>query len=89
MSYHERRLPHYYPPEAILFLTWRLFGSLPAFSSPSGTDPGKVFAQHDLLLDTATSGPRWLKDQRIAALVAKGSIRVKTNTTYTSDLRGS
>jgi len=71
MSYHERRLPHYYAPEAILFLTWRLFGSLPAFSSPSCTDPGKAFAQHDLLLDTATTGPRWLNDQRIAALVAR------------------
>jgi putative DNA methylase len=73
MSYHERRLPHYYPPEAILFLTWRLFGSLPAFRSPGppNADPGKAFAQNDHLLDSATSGPLWFKDHRIAALVAR------------------
>jgi hypothetical protein len=29
MSYYRRYLPHYHPPEAILFLTWRLFGSVP------------------------------------------------------------
>jgi putative transposase len=29
MSYHERDLPHYCPPGATLFLTRRLFGSLP------------------------------------------------------------
>ncbi|MGA2714852.1 MAG: transposase [Bryobacteraceae bacterium] len=59
---HERRLPHYCPPEAILFLTWRLFGSL--------RDPGKSFAQTDSLLDTVTEGPHWLKDERVADLVA-------------------
>jgi hypothetical protein len=34
-------------------------------------DPGKAFAQNDHLLDAATSGPLWLKDHRVAALVAK------------------
>lgn len=28
--YYERTLPHYQPPGATLFLTYRLFGSLPA-----------------------------------------------------------
>lgn len=65
MSYHERHLPHCYPPGATLFLTWRLFGSLP-FKANSGA----AFAQADRLLDTASDGPLWLKDQRIAALVA-------------------
>lgn len=73
MSYHERNLPHCYPPEATLFLTWRLFGSLvhlrfPARSSPNA---GTAFAQADRLLDRATDGPLWLKDERIAALVAR------------------
>jgi putative transposase len=27
--FHQRRLPHYYPPDAVLFVTLRLFGSLP------------------------------------------------------------
>ena len=29
-AYYHRRLPHYQPPEATLFLTFRLHGSLPA-----------------------------------------------------------
>ena len=72
MSYPERNLPHYYPPEATLFLTWRLFGSLRGFHLqwPSITDAGKAFAQADRLLDTATDGPLWLKDRRVAALLA-------------------
>lgn len=72
MSYHERNLPHCYPPGATLFLTWRLFGSLPRSCLPvrSSFNPGKAFVQADRLLDTATDGARWLKDPRIAALVA-------------------
>jgi len=68
MSYHERWLPHYYPPNAILFLTWRLFGSLPHFCT--SVNPGKAFAENDRALDTAKDGPLWLKDQRVADLVA-------------------
>ena len=30
MSYYERRLPHWHPEDAWLFITWRLAGSLPA-----------------------------------------------------------
>jgi hypothetical protein len=72
MSYHERTLPHFYPTEAVLFLTWRLFDSLKGLHLPGSsiTDPGKAFAQTDRLLDTATHGPLWLKDRRVAALVA-------------------
>jgi len=71
MSYHERNLPHCYPPGATLFLTWRLFGSLPrSLVVRSSANPGKAFAQTDRLLDTAVYGPVWLKDVRIAALVA-------------------
>jgi putative transposase len=72
MPYHERRLPHCYPSGEILFLTWRLFGSLPRFCIPGSAspDPGAAFAKNDRLLDTATKGYRWLTDPRIAALVA-------------------
>jgi len=71
-SYHERNLPHLYPPETVLFLTWRLFGSLQGFhlQGPSTTDPGRAFAQADGLLERATEGPLWLKDRRVAVLVA-------------------
>jgi REP element-mobilizing transposase RayT len=75
MSYHERNLPHWYPPEATLFVTWRLFGSLPhSRGEGNGLNPqrsGKAFVQNDRILDTATDGPLWLKDERIAELVAK------------------
>jgi putative transposase len=72
MTYHERNLPHCHPPGATLFLTWRLFDSLPHLLVPgrSSLNPGKAFAQADRLLDMATDGARWLKDPRIAALVA-------------------
>jgi len=33
-------------------------------------DPGRAFAKSEQQLDAATHGPRWLKDERIAALVA-------------------
>jgi putative transposase len=73
MSYHKRNLPHYYPPEAILFLTWRLFGSLPHLYFPEhhSSHPGKAFPQTDQLLDTATGGPLWLKDPEVAAVVER------------------
>src|SRR5229473_1266529 len=29
MTYYERNLPHWHPPGKDLFLTWRLYGSLP------------------------------------------------------------
>jgi REP element-mobilizing transposase RayT len=72
ISYHERNLPHCYPPGAVLFLTWRLIGSLPAHARivESASDPGKAFLQTDRLLDTAARGPRWLSQERIASLVA-------------------
>src|ERR1700722_1705816 len=71
MCYHKRHLPHYYPPEAILFLTWRLSGSLAGLREPeaSAQDAGKVFARSDHMLDIARDGPL-LRDPRIAAVVA-------------------
>ena len=72
MSYHERDLPHCYPPDATLFLTWRLFGSLPCGFQDASISPtsGHAFAQMDRQLDAATNGLCWLRDARIAALVA-------------------
>jgi putative transposase len=68
MSYHERALPHCYPPDATLFLTWRLFGSLPrGFKDVDASpNPGEAFLRSDRQLDAATDGPRWLADKRIA-----------------------
>jgi putative transposase len=81
MSYHRRNLPHYYPPEAILFVTFRLFGSLPIPKLPtqSPVTAGKAFVAADRALDRATTGPQWLKDPRIAGIVAEAIHQGETN----------
>jgi REP element-mobilizing transposase RayT len=72
MPEYKRRLPHFQPNDAYLFLTWRLWGSLPAKPEavPHPT-PGHAFAAADRELDRRNSGPLWLKDTRIAELVSR------------------
>src|SRR5437879_6437371 len=71
MLQYRRRLPHYLPNGKYIFLTWRLAGSNTAVRAfiryPS---PGHAFVAGDRLLDRASTGPLWLKDPRIADLVA-------------------
>jgi putative transposase len=74
MSYYRRRLPHWHPESAPLFITWRLFGTLPAHVAGKvvGThrgSAGQAFALADRQLDRAIHGPRWLADTRVAAIV--------------------
>ena len=75
MLEYRRRLPHFQPDNAYIFLTWRLFGSLPEtrVKGPYPT-PGHAFVAADRALDRPGSGPQWLRDPRIAGLVAE-SIR--------------
>jgi putative transposase len=82
MAFYRRNLPHWHPDGASIFLTWRLYGSLPA--SPKSTarigcatksplpkdSPGRKFKLLDSVLDKASTGPLWLKDPRIAGCVA-------------------
>lgn len=72
MSEHQRRLPHFHPDNTYIFLTWRLWGSLPRLtkSDPRQT-PGQAFAAQDRELDRRTSGPMWLGNPEIASLVAE------------------
>lgn len=65
MSEHQRRLPHFHPDNTYLFLTWRLWGSLPRLT------PGQAFAAQDRELDRRASGPMWLGNPQIASLVAE------------------
>ena len=56
-----------------MFVTWRLFGSLPrerAFEIAKGEPAGRSFAAIDRELAKVAEGPRWLKDPRIAVVVA-------------------
>jgi REP element-mobilizing transposase RayT len=70
MSYYERRLPHWHPEHAAVFLTWRLHGSLPRDAVKlTESSPGQVFAATDRALAAATTLPFWLKDDRIAQCV--------------------
>jgi putative transposase len=71
MTFYERRLPHWHPPGQDIFITWRLYGSLPAqFHPPIKTEAsGRIFVSYDRFLDNARTGPLWLTDPRIAETV--------------------
>lgn len=71
MTYYERNLPHWLPEGRAIFLTWRLYGSLPGEVVRQlrklEKEPGKQFLTADQRLDAAATGPRWLSDPEIAA----------------------
>jgi REP element-mobilizing transposase RayT len=77
--FYRRKLPHWHEElseDAFLFVTWRLAGSLPrirldqdAESAPKSA--GQVFVALDRVADRALVGPVWLRDSRIATLVAQ------------------
>src|SRR5579859_7708669 len=73
MTYYERNLPHWQPEGKAIFLTWRLYGSLPeralAELKIHSNDSSKQFARAEQFLDGASFGPRWLTDPDIAACV--------------------
>jgi hypothetical protein len=68
---HRRRLPHVYPHGERLFLTWCLHGALPParFAPPGKVSAGQAFVYMDRYLDTARTGPTWLKQAAIAKLI--------------------
>ena len=71
MDFSQRRLPHIYAIGQPLFVTFRLYGSLPAgreFPKESLTS-GEAFVAMDRLLDTARYGPVHLKRPEVAGLV--------------------
>jgi REP element-mobilizing transposase RayT len=86
MSYHERRLPHWDPEDAALFLTWRLRGSLPHSTEILGLKGGARFAAADRLLNRAATGPHWLAQPEVAACVAQ-VLRYCADTLHLYDLR--
>lgn len=115
---YERNLPHVQPPEATLFVTFRLDGSIPesvleqwrsekkqlemtllrwAAIAPVGTvpDPEEVateklkfyrrwFKKFEDLLDRAATGPTWLKEERVAAIV-DDALQYRNGTVYQLD----
>ena len=71
MEESHRRLPHIYAIGQPLFVTFRLYGSLPVgreFPKENLTS-GEAFVAMDRLLDTARFGPMYLKQPEVARLV--------------------
>ena len=72
MRQYRRKLPHLQPEDFWLFLTWRLWGSLPPLLVPTRyPTAGQAFVAEDRVLARQRSGPLWLRDARIAGLVAE------------------
>ena len=73
MRIYRRRLPHRDVPGVPVFVTWRLWGSLPAERVFPNEDlkSGAAFVAFDRLLDTARTGPRYLRQPAIAAVVVE------------------
>lgn len=72
MTFYRRRLPHLYSIGQPLFLTWRLYGSLPRNRSfpDHALRSGRAFVALDRLLDKAQTGPSYLRIPAIADMVA-------------------
>jgi putative transposase len=71
MAEYRRRLPHFHPDGAYLFVTWRLHGSMPvAPPAVIYATPGHAFAAQDRALGRC-QGQLWLSDTRVARQVAE------------------
>jgi putative transposase len=71
MAEYRRRLPHFHPDGAHLFVTWRLYGSFPV--TPPDiiyATPGHAFAARDRAL-AQSDGRRSLSDARVSRQVAE------------------
>jgi putative transposase len=73
VTFYRRRLPHLYQIDQPIFLTWRLYGSLPAHCSFTETtvNSGKAFATLDRLLENTRTGPFYLRQPAIADMVVE------------------
>jgi REP element-mobilizing transposase RayT len=73
MTYYERNLPHWQPECKVIFLTFRLYGSLPVAVvrrlAKLRENPERQFAEADRCLDLARTGPRWMGIPEIARYV--------------------
>ena len=71
MRTYRRRLPHLDAPGDPVFVTWRLWGSLPRerIFQPEHFTSGEAFVAWDRLLDTSKTGPFYLRRPDVASLV--------------------
>ena len=76
MAFYKRNLPHWHPEGKCIFLTWRLYGSLPVgfvrgLRLNEKLKPAEEFRLAEKLLDYATEGPLWLKQPAVADAVTE------------------
>jgi putative transposase len=76
VAYYRRNLPHWHPEERALFITWRLYGSLPRRPEEQREKRSAIstvdqFKQTDAIEDCATSGPLWLQNPQVAVCVVR------------------
>jgi REP element-mobilizing transposase RayT len=72
LMFYRRHLPHWQKPGSALFITWRLYGSIPASKLAlilKEKYTNKRFLLFDNELDRAGYGPIWLKDPALAQIV--------------------
>ncbi len=72
MTFYRRRLPHWQPAGAAIFLTWHLFGTEPSLAARKRRIVnGADFVAWDRELDATITGPRWLAEPGIARIVVR------------------
>lgn len=71
--FYRRRLPHWIPPDATVFVTWRLAGSMPAGTPEFPTQSGNPAAVRSLpnRCDQCNPGPLWLQEPGVADMLVK------------------
>lgn len=72
LMFYRRHLPHWQKAGSALFITWRLYGSIPASKLAliiKEKDTKTRFSLFDNELDRASDGPTWLKDPTLAQLM--------------------
>lgn len=82
-EFYRKRLPHWHPPEATFFITYRLAGSIPmekirqfrempsrkVFKKSKTLRNAWYFRCSDKFLDSNPNGPYWLANKAIAGIV--------------------
>ncbi len=72
MAYYARNLPHWHPENRAIFLTFRLYGSLPVDVvkrlARLQKELRKQFLEAERNLDSGQSGPKWLAEPEIAEI---------------------
>jgi putative transposase len=73
MTFYHRRLPHLYEPDRSIFITWRLYDSLPPHRpfAAAQLNFGRAFAAMDRLLDEARSGAMYLRQPLVADMAVE------------------